>query len=126
MLQNLNKRSLKKLYGKSKLNFVRVPCTNLKKISFENINSNIKLSKYVFYAKGKNGNYIFAFSNGSYESELLNIVEELRLNAKYNYYINLGEQFIILKESIVNGRSSKTKESKLYPRKEYNIAKCLA
>ena len=32
----------------------------------------------------------------------------------------------LVPESIVNGRSSKTKESKLYPRKEYNIAKCLA
>lgn len=69
---------------------------------------------------------MFAFNNSTHESELLEIVEKLELDAKYNYYLNLGEKFIILKESIVKGRSHKLEESKVYPRNEYNIAKCLA
>lgn len=119
---------MRRLYGKSKLNLLEIPCTNLKKINFESINQNknIKLSKYVLCARDGKGNYIFAFSNASHECELLDIVEKLQLNAKYNYYLNLGEKFIILKENIVKGRSSKISESKLYPRQEYTIAKCLA
>lgn len=117
---------MRKLYGKTKLKFLEVPCTNLNNINFESINKNIKLSKYVLCARDSKGQYLFAFNNAIFECELLEIVEKLGLDAKYNYYLNLGEEFIIMKEIIVNGRNKKAKETRLYPRSEYNIAKCLA
>ena len=119
-------KSSRKNYGQSKLKLIEVPCTNCSKINFDSISKRIKLSKYVLCARDKKGNYVFAFNNSNHECELLDIVEKLQLDAKYSYYLNLGEKFIILKESIVNGRSHKTEESKVYPRSEYTIAKCLA
>lgn len=119
-------KSLRKNFGKSKLNLIEVPCTNCSKINFDSISKRIKLFKYVLCARDNKGNYIFAFNNSTHESDLLDIVEKLQLNAKYNYYLNLGEKFVILKESIIKGRSETIKESKSYPRHEYNIAKCLA
>lgn len=117
---------MRKNFGNSNLKLIEVPCTNCSKINFDSISKRIKLSKYVLCARDKKGNYVFAFNNSNYESELLEIVEKLQLNAKYSYYLNLGEKFVILKESIINGRSQRIEESKLYPRHEYNIAKCLA
>ena len=76
-------------------------------------------------ARDFDGRFIFAFNNSFYEEELLRLIEKYSLNAKYNYYINLGDMFVINKESIIEGNTISTSESLSFPKCEFSIAKCL-
>lgn len=113
------------------LNIVYVPCPE----DIEELNNDFiseywkveksKLYKIVICARDFDGRFIFAFNNSFYEEELLRLIEKYSLNAKYNYYINLGDMFVINKESIIEGNTISTSESLSFPKCEFSIAKCL-
>ncbi len=108
---------------------VELPKYDIRKIdsSFIDKKWNIAndIENVVFYAI-KNNTLVISFSNENLENEVINIVEQLELDARYRYLIENIESGLIVRERFICGQSISEleRESKLFSLSQYSVARC--
>lgn len=108
---------------------VKLPNYDIRKISEEYIDSNWYVEKdlndIVFYAI-KNNSLIVTFANDEFETRILSLIEELRLDARYKYLMEDIILGVIIKERFKSGKidTSFEEESNSFTLNNYSVVKC--